>query len=76
MHTLRYEIQSIAHALYINLEARTDRRAHVEAQLAALKHADNGLSNLTAERFSAIRHAEHGAIGCSLSHMRCIQIAK
>ena len=76
MHTLRYEMQSIAHTLYINLEARTDRRAHVEAQLAALKHSDNGLSNLTAERFSAIRHAEHGAIGCSLSHMRCIQTAK
>lgn len=69
-------VTCIRHALYINLDSRTDRRAHVEAQLASIKTADNGLSNLAAERFNAIRHAEHGAIGCSLSHMRCIQIAK
>ena len=66
----------IRHALYINLEARTDRRAHVEAQLAVLKHSDNGLSNLVAERFNAIKHATSGAIGCSMSHLRCIQLAK
>jgi GR25 family glycosyltransferase involved in LPS biosynthesis len=67
-------MDAIRHALYINLEAREDRRAHVEAQLASLK--SNGMSNLEAQRFNAIRHAEHGAIGCSMSHMRCIQIAK
>lgn len=69
-------VTCIQHALYINLDSRTDRRAHVEAQLASIKTAQNGLSNLVAERFNAIRHAENGAIGCSLSHMRCIQIAK
>jgi hypothetical protein len=66
----------IKNALYINLESRKDRRAHVEAQLAALKNAENGMPNLAAERFNAIKHAVHGAIGCSMSHMRCIQIAK
>jgi GR25 family glycosyltransferase involved in LPS biosynthesis len=67
-------MHTIMHALYINLESRADRRAHVEAQLSALK--GNGLSNLVAERFNAIKHATSGAIGCSMSHMRCIQLAK
>ena len=70
------DITCLQHALYINLESRTDRRAHVEAQLAAIKTADNGLSNLVAERFNAIRHSTSGAIGCSMSPMRCIHIAK
>jgi GR25 family glycosyltransferase involved in LPS biosynthesis len=65
---------TIKHALYINLESRADRRAHVEAQLASLKHS--GLSNLVAERFNAMKHATSGAIGCSMSHLRCIQLAK
>jgi|LakMenEpi03Aug12_release.lakeMendotaPanAssembly.Ray.scaffolds.fasta_scaffold20308_4 GR25 family glycosyltransferase involved in LPS biosynthesis len=63
----------IRHALYINLESRTDRREHVEAQLNALKE---GMPNMVAERFNAIKHAASGAVGCSMSHMRCIQIAK
>ena len=66
------DIGSIKHALYINLDSRKDRREHVEAQLATIK---SGMPNLVAERFNAIKHAE-GAIGCSMSHMRCIQIAK
>lgn len=66
----------ITHSLYINLESRNDRRAHVEAQLAALKNAEGGMPNLAAERFNAIKNVVHGAIGCSMSHMRCIQIAK
>jgi GR25 family glycosyltransferase involved in LPS biosynthesis len=64
----------VTHALYINLESRTDRREHVEAQLASLKI--NGMPNMAVERFNAIKHATSGAIGCSMSHMRCIQIAK
>ena len=68
--------EGIMHALYINLDSRKDRREHVEAQLMALKNASNGMSNLVAERFNAIKHAMHGAIGCSMSHMRCIQLAK
>jgi GR25 family glycosyltransferase involved in LPS biosynthesis len=58
------------------LESRKDRLTHVEAQLAALKNAEQGMPNLVAERFNAIKHVVHGAIGCSMSHMRCIQIAK
>lgn len=70
------KLEEIKHSLYINLEARKDRRAHVEAQLAALKNAERGMPNLVPERFNAIKHVLHGAIGCSMSHMRCIQIAK
>ena len=66
-------IGSITHALYINLDSRNDRHVHVEAQLTALK---NGIPNLVAERFNAIKNVVNGAIGCSMSHMRCIQIAK
>jgi GR25 family glycosyltransferase involved in LPS biosynthesis len=69
------DIDGIKHALYINLDSRKDRREHVESQLAALKTAENGVANLVAERFNAIAHL-NGAIGCSMSHMRCIQIAK
>ena len=69
-------LDTIINALYINLDSRNDRRVHVEAQLAELKNASNGMPNLVVERFNAIKHLVHGAIGCSMSHMRCIQIAK
>jgi GR25 family glycosyltransferase involved in LPS biosynthesis len=62
----------VRHALYINLDTRNDRREHVESQLSALKH---GMQNLAPERFNAIKHA-NGAIGCSMSHLRCIKLAK
>ena len=70
------KLEEIKHSLYINLEARKDRRTHVEAQLTALKNAEHGMPNLVPERFNAIKHVLHGAIGCSMSHMRCIQLAK
>lgn len=68
------DMNDIINALYINLDSRKDRRAHVESQLAALK--EGGMPNLVAERFNAIKNAAHGAIGCSMSHLRCIHIAK
>lgn len=54
--------------LYINLEHRTDRRSHVEQQLAQFPF-------LHAERFNAIK-MEHGALGCSKSHLKCLKIAR
>ena len=65
-------LDDIRHALYINLDSRNDRREHVETQLAALK---DGMSNLKPERFNAIKH-NNGAIGCSMSHLRCIKLAQ
>jgi GR25 family glycosyltransferase involved in LPS biosynthesis len=58
----------IKHVVYINLEHRKDRRVHVEQQLASI-----GITNPT--RFNAIK-LPNGAIGCSMSHLRCLQIAK
>lgn len=60
-------IRDIKHALYINLETRTDRKEHVEKQLK--------LIGVKAERFNAIKLA-NGAIGCSMSHLKCIEMAK
>lgn len=58
---------NIKHAFYINLESRPDRKVHVEKQL--------NLVGVTAERFNAIKLAD-GALGCSMSHLKCIEMAK
>jgi len=62
------DISDIKHIFYINLETRTDRKIHVERQLELV-----GLKNPT--RFNAIK-MKNGAIGCSLSHLKCIDLAK
>ena len=54
---------------YINLKSRTDRKMHVEHQLDLIGIRDN------VKRFNAI-HNVNGRIGCSLSHLKCIQMAK
>jgi glycosyl transferase, family 25 len=60
------KIEEIKHAFYINLEHRRDRKIHVEEQLSYV--------GIKAERFNAI-YMENGAIGCSMSHLKCLQIA-
>jgi glycosyl transferase family 25 len=60
-------IQNIVHAFYINLEARVDRKQHVEQQLSNI--------GITATRFNAIK-LKNGAVGCSMSHLKCLEIAK
>jgi glycosyl transferase family 25 len=52
---------------YINLEKRKDRLAHVQEELAKL--------GIPGERVCAIETAD-GAIGCTLSHIRCLEMAK
>jgi GR25 family glycosyltransferase involved in LPS biosynthesis len=54
---------------YINLNSRIDRKLHAERQLDLLGIRDN------VKRFNAI-HNVNGRIGCSLSHLKCIQMAK
>ena len=61
-------ISDIQNVFYINLESRSDRKEHVEKQLASI-----GLQNY--QRFNAIK-LENGALGCSMSHLKCIQTAK
>jgi len=60
-------MEFVKHVLYINLKSRPDRRQHVEQQLK--------LIGVNANRFNAIKN-ENGAIGCSLSHLKCLSIAK
>ena len=60
-------LADIKNAFYINLEHRSDRKAHVSEQLTNL-----GLPEV--ERFNAIK-MENGAIGCSMSHLKILQNA-
>lgn len=54
--------------IYINLDTRKDRNEHVQNELKKI-----GINNY--ERFSAIK-LENGAIGCSMSHLKCVELAK
>jgi glycosyl transferase family 25 len=60
-------IQDIKHAFYINLSSRPDRKQHVEKQLQSI--------GINGQRFNAIK-LTNGAIGCSMSHLKLIEIAK
>jgi glycosyl transferase family 25 len=60
-------ITDIEHSFYINLASRPDRKKHVETQLQKI--------GIKAERFNAIK-LENGALGCSMSHLKCLEIAK
>jgi len=54
--------------IYINLNERIDRNNHVKNELKKI-----GITNPT--RFPAIK-LENGALGCSMSHLKCIENAK
>jgi len=60
-------IKDIKNIYYINLESRIDRKNFIEKQMNIL--------GLNAKRFNAIPHAS-GAIGCSLSHLQLLKLAK
>lgn len=54
--------------IYINLDSRPDRNEHVKKELDKI-----GVKN--PERFKAIK-LENGALGCSMSHLKCVETAK
>jgi GR25 family glycosyltransferase involved in LPS biosynthesis len=56
------------HILYINLDHRTDRKEHLIGEFKKL-----GIEH--AQRFPAIR-MQAGNVGCTLSHIRCLELAK
>jgi glycosyl transferase family 25 len=60
-------MDQLKHTLFINLENRTDRLDHVTKQLSSL--------GLSAERVNACK-TDVGAIGCTLSHIKCLELAK
>ena len=57
----------ISNILYINLNKRKDRLEHVKRELLKI--------GITGERFPAIQ-LKNGRLGCSMSHLKCIEMAK
>ena len=55
------------HTLFINLDHRTDRLDHANAEFENM--------GIVAERVKGIQ-PKNGAIGCTLSHIKCLEIAK
>lgn len=55
------------HSLFINLDSRVDRFEHALQEFEKM--------NIQVERVSAIKN-KNGAIGCTMSHIKCLQIAK
>lgn len=62
-------ISDIKHCFYINLESRIDRKQHVEKQLKNI-----GIFDIST-RFNGIK-LTNGALGCSMSHLKCLETAK
>lgn len=60
-------MELLANTLFINLDERADRLAHVETELSKM--------GIAGERVKAVK-MKVGAIGCTLSHIRCLEIAK
>jgi glycosyl transferase family 25 len=58
------------HIFYINLDKRTDRRQEIETQLHQYNLYDQ------AERFPAIHTPEQGILGCTMSHLAVLRLAK
>lgn len=62
-------MELLEHTLYINLEERTDRLHHVQGEMQKL-----GI-HTQAQRYNANKAAS-GAIGCTISHIKCLEMAK
>lgn len=57
----------LKHTLFINLENRTDRLEHTLKELEKLQ--------IVGERVNAVK-MKNGAVGCTMSHIKCIELAK
>lgn len=62
--------ENIDRIFYINLDKRTDRREQIEQELKAYNLYDN------AERIQAIHTPEQGILGCTMSHLATLKLAK
>lgn len=59
-------MELLEHTLFINLAHRTDRLNHTLNELQKI--------GISGERVDAIKH-DVGAIGCTMSHIKCLEIA-
>jgi len=57
----------LKYVLYINLDSRPDRLKHVQNEMNKML--------IVGERVNAIKMPD-GAIGCTLSHIKCLELAK
>lgn len=64
-----HSLDDLKHGYYINLEHRKDRRAQAEEELARIGLQDR------VSRFNAVE-MKNGRIGCTLSHLRCLEQAR
>jgi len=55
--------------LYINLDARVDRRTHIEKELATM-----GINSTRIHRVPAIYEPLCGHLGCALSHVKALEL--
>jgi glycosyl transferase family 25 len=62
-------IKDIKNVFYINLDTRPDRKSRFEIEIKKLDFA------VAVNRFNAIKHA-CGAVGCSMSHLALLKLAK
>jgi len=60
---------SIEKVVYINLDERVDRKAHIQRELLKVFPASK------IERFAAIKREDHGGIGCTMSHIAVLEMA-
>jgi hypothetical protein len=56
------------HAIYINLDRRSDRRAEIETELSK--------TPLVYERFTAVDRPDNPPIGCTQSHLEALKFAR
>ena len=63
-------MEFLEHIFYINLGYRTDRKEHCLAEFQKL-----GIQESYIERFPAIQTTS-GAVGCTMSHIKCLELAK
>jgi glycosyl transferase, family 25 len=61
-------MEYIPHILYINLDKRPDRLVEIQSEF--------GKMGLSGERYSAIHTPEFGQIGCTMSHINVLKIAR
>jgi hypothetical protein len=60
-------MELLKNTLFINLEHRKDRLEHVNTEFKKM--------GITAERVNAVK-MNTGAVGCTMSHIKCIELAK
>jgi glycosyl transferase family 25 len=63
-------MDNIEKIIYINLEERSDRKELLLKELSNISNIDDKLI-----RFNAIKDTKHGAIGCTKSHIKCLEMA-